>query len=56
MDNGDVMIDGVAIDISDCLQHSFASCAAAEERLRALEQVIAQSAGAIAASSAVRQK
>jgi PAS domain-containing protein len=51
MDNGDVMIDGVAIDISDCLRHSFASCAAAEERLRALEQAIAQSAGSIAASS-----
>ena len=51
MDNGDVMIDGVAIDISDCLRHSFASCTAAEERLRALEQAIAQSAGALAASS-----
>ena len=51
MENGDVMIDGVAIDISDCLRHSFASCAAAEERLRALEQAIAQSAGSIAASS-----
>jgi hypothetical protein len=52
MDNGDVMIDGVAIDISDCLRHSFASCVAAEERLRALEAAIAQSAGALAASSA----
>jgi len=40
MDNGDVMVDGVAIDISDCLRHSFASRVAAEERLRLLEQAI----------------
>jgi len=44
MDNGDVMIDGVAIDVSDCLRHNFASCVAAEERLRVLEQAIARSA------------
>lgn len=44
MDNGDVMVDGVAIDISDCLQQSFASRVAAQERLRVLEQAIARSA------------
>jgi CheY-like chemotaxis protein len=44
MDNGDVMVDGVAIDVSDCLQHSFASRVAAEERLRVLERAIARSA------------
>jgi DNA-binding response OmpR family regulator len=43
MDNGDVMVDGVAIDISDCLQQSFASRIAAQERLRVLEQAIARS-------------
>jgi DNA-binding response OmpR family regulator len=43
MDNGDVMVDGVAIDISDCLRHSFASRVAAEERLRILEGAIAAS-------------
>lgn len=42
MDNGDIMVDGVAIDISDCLQHSFASCTSAEERLQLLEQAIAR--------------
>jgi hypothetical protein len=35
MDNGDVMIDGVAIDISDRI--------AAEERLRRLEQALTNS-------------
>ncbi|HBB35455.1 MAG TPA: hypothetical protein DDZ80_06555 [Cyanobacteria bacterium UBA8803] len=43
MDNGDVMVDGVAIDISDCLREVFTSCIATEERLRLLEQAIAAS-------------
>jgi DNA-binding response OmpR family regulator len=43
MENGDVMVDGVAIDISDCLRHSPASRVAAEERLRVLERAIARS-------------
>jgi hypothetical protein len=40
-ENGDVMVDGLAIDISDCLQQSFASPVAAEERMRILERAIA---------------
>ena len=43
MENGDVIVDGVAIDISDCLQHSPASRITAEERLRVLEGAIARS-------------
>ncbi len=43
MENGDVMIDGVAIDISDCLENSFASHLTTGERLRFLEQAIARS-------------
>jgi CheY-like chemotaxis protein/PAS domain-containing protein len=43
MENGDVMVDGVAIDVSDCLRRSFASNVTAEERLRHLEHAIAQS-------------
>jgi len=41
MENGDVMVDGVAIDISDCLENSFASHLTMTERLRFLEQAIA---------------
>jgi DNA-binding response OmpR family regulator len=37
MDNGEVMVDGVAIDMSDCLRHSLA----ADERLQLLKQAIA---------------
>lgn len=44
MDNGDVIVDGVAIDVSDCLRNSFTSGVAAEERLRHLEHAIAHSA------------
>ena len=43
MNNGDVMVDGVAIDISDCLQRNFSSPIASEERVRVLKQAIAQS-------------
>lgn len=43
MENGDVIVDGVAIDISDCLRQSFASRVAIEERLRFLKQAIAHS-------------
>lgn len=43
MNNGDVMVDGVAIDISDCLQRSFASHIVSEERIRVLKQAIAHS-------------
>lgn len=43
MENGDVIVDGVAIDISDCLQPSPASRVTAEERLRVLEGAIARS-------------
>jgi CheY-like chemotaxis protein len=43
MNNGDVMVDGVAIDVSDCLRYSFASGSAAQERVRLLKQAIAQS-------------
>ena len=43
MANGDVMVDGVAIDISDCLQRNFASHATPEERVRVLQQAITQS-------------
>lgn len=46
MDNGDIMVDGVAIDVSDCLGQSFASQVAVEERLRLLEQAIARSKSA----------
>jgi PAS domain-containing protein len=42
-ENGDVMVDGLAIDISDCLQRSFASPIAAAERMRILERAIATS-------------
>ncbi|MEW6493362.1 MAG: response regulator [Cyanobacteriota bacterium] len=44
MGNGDVIVDGVAIDISDCLRYNFASNVTAEERLRHLESAIGQSA------------
>ena len=43
MENGDVVVDGVAIDISDCLRHSFSSDVAVQEHLRLLEQAIAAS-------------
>ncbi|HBE17507.1 MAG TPA: hypothetical protein DEG17_05555 [Cyanobacteria bacterium UBA11149] len=43
MDNGDVVVDGVAIDISDCLRRSFASDVAIQEHLRLLEQAIVAS-------------
>jgi hypothetical protein len=43
MENGDVMVDGVAIDVSDCLRRSFATHVTAEDRLRHLEHAIAQS-------------
>ncbi len=42
-ENGDIMVDGLAIDISDCLQRSFASPIAAEERMRILEKAISTS-------------
>jgi PAS domain-containing protein len=42
MDNGDVMVDGVAIDISDCLRNSFASGTKAAERVQLLENAIAE--------------
>lgn len=43
MSNGDVIVDGVAIDISDCLRHSFSSDVAVQEHLRLLEEAIVAS-------------
>jgi hypothetical protein len=42
MDNGDVVVDGVAIDISDCLRNSFASGTKAAERVQLLGNAIAE--------------
>ncbi|HBB35690.1 MAG TPA: hypothetical protein DDZ80_22285 [Cyanobacteria bacterium UBA8803] len=38
MENGDVMVDGVAIDISDCLRQNAEARIAIEQHLRLLEQ------------------
>ena len=42
MDNGDVVVDGVAIDISDCLRNSFASGTKAAERVQLLGNAITE--------------
>lgn len=53
MDNGDVIVDGVAIDVSDCLRQNFASRTAAEERLQHLEQALAASGNSATISSSI---